>query len=280
VLGLSGLEPRDVTLLRRARDTGEADLWYFPPGIPHSIQGLGPDGAEFLLVFDDGDFSEYGTVLLSDIVTHTPKEVLAKNFGMSKESVGQMFNGELFIFQAAVPDSLQEDQRIAAGRLGASPHDFSFRTRQQTPTKKTRGGEVLIVDSSTFKASTTIAAAIVTIHPGGMRELHWHPNADEWQYFISGRGRMTVLATGHRARTMDFEGGDVGYVQNTLPHYIENTGNTDLRFLEMFKASRYQDLSLSEWLAHTPPELVMAHLNIDKTAYEAIPKEKAVILPE
>ena len=262
------------------RDTGEADLWYFPPGIPHSIQGLGPDGAEFLLVFDDGDFSEYGTVLLSDIVTHTPKEVLAKNFGTSKESVGQMFNGELFIFQAAVPDSLQEDQRIAAGRLGASPHDFSFRTRQQTPTKKTRGGEVLIVDSSTFKASTTIAAAIVTIHPGGMRELHWHPNADEWQYFISGRGRMTVLATGHRARTMDFEGGDVGYVQNTLPHYIENTGNTDLRFLEMFKASRYQDLSLSEWLAHTPPELVMAHLNIDKTAYEAIPKEKAVILPE
>ena len=91
---------------------------------------------------------------------------------------------------------------------------------------------------------------------------------------------MTVLATGHRARTMDFEPGDVGYVQHTLPHYIENTGSTDLKLLEMFKSSRYQDLSLSEWLAHTPPELVMAHLNIDKTAYEAIPKEKAVILPE
>src|SRR5229473_6662739 len=54
------------------RDTQKGDLWYFPPGIPHSIQGLGPDGGEFLLVFDDGSFSEYETVLLSDIAAHTP----------------------------------------------------------------------------------------------------------------------------------------------------------------------------------------------------------------
>ena len=91
---------------------------------------------------------------------------------------------------------------------------------------------------------------------------------------------MTVLAPGHRARTMNFSPGDVGYVQQSLPHYVENTGNTDLKFLEMFKTGHYQDLSLSEWLTHTPPELVMAHLNIDKAAYQAIPKQKAVILPE
>jgi oxalate decarboxylase len=138
---------------------------------------------------------------------------------------------------------------------------------------------VLIVDSNTFKASTTVAAAIVTLRPGGLRELHWHQNADEWQYYISGKGRMTVVDTGARARTMDFQAGDVGYVQQTLAHYIQNTGNDDLRFLEMFKASRYEDLSLSAWLAHTPPELVMAHLNINRQTYDAIPKEKPVIMP-
>jgi oxalate decarboxylase len=79
---------------------------------------------------------------------------------------------------------------------------------------------------------------------------------------------------------MDFEAGDVGYVQQTLPHYIENTGNTDLKFLEMFRSSFYQDLSLSEWLTHTPPELVMAHLNIDKTTLDVIPRDEAVIMPE
>jgi oxalate decarboxylase len=261
------------------RDTREGDLWYFPTGIPHSIQGLGPDGAEFLLVFDDGAFSEFATVLLSDLMAHTPREVMAKNFGIAQPSLDNIRQEELFIFKAPVPGPLAADQKAAAGTLGPSPNDFSFQTRQQKSTKATKGGEVLIVDSNTFKVSTTIAAAIVTVHPGGMRELHWHQNADEWQYYISGKGRMTVLATGARARTMDFEAGDVGYVQQTLPHYIENTGNTDLRFLEMFKAGHYQDLSLSEWLAHTPPELVMAHLNIDKATYDAIPKDKLVITP-
>jgi oxalate decarboxylase len=261
-------------------DVKEGDLWYFPTGIPHSIQGLAPDGCEFLLVFDDGHFSEYDTVLLSDWMAHTPKEIVSKNFGVAPQALKNFPHEELFIFQAEIPPPLAVDQKTAAGALGASPHDFAFRTMQQPATKRTKGGEVRIVDSSTFKISTTIAAAIVTVHPGGLRELHWHPNADEWQYFISGKGRMTVFGTGGSALTADFQAGDVGYVQQTLPHYIENTGDTDLRFLEMFKSSFYQDLSLSEWLTHTPPELVMAHLGIDKATFDAIPRDKSVLMPE
>src|SRR5216683_2966832 len=259
-------------------DVKQNDLWYFPSGIPHSIQGLDPDGTEFMLVFDDGDFSESETVLLSDSMAHLPPEVLSKNFGVAELALKNLPKQELFIFQTAVPGSLEADQRAAAGALGKSPSDFAFRTMEMPPTKRTKGGEVRIVDSSTFKVSTNVAMAMVTVHPGGMRELHWHPNADEWQYYISGKGRMTVVATGNKARTMDFQAGDVGYVQQTLLHYIENTGDTDLVFLEMFKSSHYQDLSLSEWLAHTPPELVMAHLRIDKATFDAIPREESVIV--
>jgi oxalate decarboxylase len=118
----------------------------------------------------------------------------------------------------------------------------------------------------------------VTVHPGCMREMHWHQNADEWQYYIGGKARMTVVGAGSRARTMDFEPGDVGYVEKTLPHYIENTGGEDLRYLEVFRAARFEDLSFSEWLSHTPAELVMAHLNIDRRAYERFPKEKKVVI--
>jgi oxalate decarboxylase len=260
-------------------DVKKDDLWYFPSGIPHSIQGLDPDGAEFMLVFDDGNFSEAETVLLSDSMAHLPREVLSKNFGVAEQVLKNLPKQELFIFQTEVPGSLEADQKTAAGALGKSPMDFAFRTMEMPPTKRTKGGEVRIVDSSKFKVSTTVAMAMVTIHPGGLRELHWHPNADEWQYYISGKGRMTVVATGNRARTMDFQAGDVGYVEKTLLHYIENTGDTDLVFLEMFKSSFYQDLSLSEWLAHTPPELVMAHLRIDKATFDAIPKEEVVVMP-
>jgi oxalate decarboxylase len=261
-------------------DVKEGDLWFFPTGIPHSIQGLAPDGCEFLLVFDDGNFSEYETVLLSDWMAHTPPEVIAKNFGVTPNALANLPKKELFIFQADVPPALDEDRRTAAGALGPSPIDFAFRATQAAPTKRNRSGEVRIVDSSTFKVSTAIAAAIVTVKPGGLRELHWHPNADEWQYFFAGKGRMTVFATGGRARTTDFETGDVGYIQKTLPHYVENTGTTDLKFLEMFKSSYYQDLALSEWLAHTPPELVAAHLRLDKATLDALPQEKTVTMPE
>src|ERR1700683_307222 len=260
-------------------DVKENELWFFPPGIPHSIQGLAPDGCEFLLVFDDGNFSEYETVLLTDWMAHTPTDVVAKNFGVSEKSLANMPKKEKFIFQTAVPGSLAEDKRIAAGTLGPSPIDFAFRTMDIPPTRSNKSGDVRIIDSKNFKVTTT-SAAIVTVKPGGVRELHWHPNADEWQYFYAGKGRMTVFTTGGRARTMDFETGDVGYIQRTLPHYIENTGTTDLKFLEMFKSSFYQDLALSEWLSHTPPELVAAHLHFDKATLDALPREETITMPD
>jgi oxalate decarboxylase len=259
-------------------DVGKNDLWFFPSGVPHSIQGLNPDGCEFMLVFDDGEFSESETVLLSDAMAHLPPEVLSKNFGIGEQAFQNVPKEELFILQADVPGGLEADQKAAAGALGKSPKDFAFRMKEMPPTKQTKGGEVRIVDSSNFKVATT-AMAMVTVRPGGLRELHWHPNADEWQYFIAGKGRMTVVATGNKARTMDFQEGDVGYVQKSLLHYVENTGDADLVFLEIFKADRFQDLSFSEWLAHTPPELVMAHLNIDRATYDAIPKNGGVVMP-
>ena len=256
------------------------DTWYFPRGHGHAVQNLGQEEAHFILVFDDGGFSEYETVLLTDWMAHTPHDVLSANFGVSQQAMEKMPRREKFIFQAAVPGSLADDQKVAAGGRGISSQDFAFRTGQMPVTKRTKGGEVRIVDSSKFKVSTTIAAAIVTVHPGGIRELHWHPNADEWQYFMSGKGRMTVFATGGRARTMDFEAGDVGYIQKTLPHYVQNTGDTDLKFLEMFKSNVYQDLALSEWLTHTPPELVLAHLGIDNATLDAIPRDEVVVMPK
>src|SRR5258705_5109591 len=260
-------------------DVKKNDLWYFPSGIPHSIQGLDPDGTEFMLVFDDGDFSESETVLLSDSMAHLPREVLSKNFGVAEPAFKNLPKQEVFIFQTAVPGTLDADQKAPAGALGKSSSDFAFRTMEMPPTKRTKGGEVRIVDSSKFNVSKTVAMAMVTVRPGGLRELHWHPNADEWQYYISGKGRMTVVATGNRARTMDFQTGDVGHVEKTLLNYIENTGDTDLIFLEMFKSSFYQDLSLSEWLAHTPPELVMAHLNVDRATLAAMPRDWLLMVP-
>ena len=134
------------------------------------------------------------------------------------------------------------------------------------------------MDSKVFPISTTVAMAAVTLKPGGIRELHWHPNADEWQYYVKGKGRMNLFAAGNRSRTMDVQAGDVGYVPITEGHYIENTGTEDLIFLEIFKSSYYSDLSFNEWITHTPAALVMSHLKIDQATYDAVRKNKEVIL--
>ncbi len=264
------------------QDVGPDDLWFFPTGTPHSIQGLAPDGAEFVLVFDDGKFSEGNTTLLSDWTRHTPPEVLAKNWGVKETALEPVYhvppNGR-YIFQAPVPGPLEQDQHAASGPAGLSPVAFHFAMSKMAPTKRSKSGEVRVVDARNFPASAGIAAAHVIVKPGGLRELHWHQNADEWQYYIQGKGRMTVFFNGSKARTADFNAGDVGYVPRTLGHYVENTGDTDLIFLEMFKSDRFQELSLSEWVTHTPPELITQHVGIGKDVLDAIPKGRPEIVP-
>lgn len=255
-------------------DVGVGDLWYFPEGIPHSIQGLA-DGCEFLLAFDDGAFSENSTFSLSDWFMHTPREVLAKNFGVSVQDFNNIPTHELYIFQSSVPGPLSSDR--VANPAGSVPRAFSHHMLAQEPIR-TKHGTVRIIDSTNFPVSTNIAAALVEVEPGGMRELHWHPNADEWQYYIEGQGRMTVFASGGKARTFDYQAGDVGYVPFAMGHYIENTGETPLRFLELFKCDHYADLSLNQWLALTPPELVRAHLNLNKNVLQALQKEKRPVV--
>ena len=76
-----------------------------------------------------------------------------------------------------------------------------------------------------------------------MREMHWHPNTDEWQYYIEGEARMGVFAASGQARTFDFLPDHVGYVPFAMGHDIENTGKTTLRLLEIFKSDYYADVS-------------------------------------
>lgn len=258
-------------------DVGKGDLWYFPAGYPHSLQGLGPDGTEFLLVFDQGLFSEDTTLLLSDWLRHTPPSVLAKNFKLPASDIKKLPDRNLYIFPSDVPPSLAQDKAAVGGRQVESPYQYTFRMEAMTPTKETSGGSARIVDSRNFTAAKNIAAGMLTIKPGALRELHWHPNASEWQYWIAGKGRMTVFNS-DGAHTMDFNANDVGFVPKVAGHYIENTGNTDVVVLEMFKASEFQDVSLNNWLRHLPPEMVTAHLNLDAETISKIPSEKLEII--
>jgi len=255
---------------------GPGDLWYFPPGIPHSLQATAddPDGSEFLLVFDNGDFSEDSTFLLTDWLAHTPLSVIAKNFQTDMSAFSGIPAQQLYIFPDTPP---ADDAQAPPSPQGQIPSPFTFSFSQVKPTQYS-GGTAKIADSSSFQVSTTISVAEVTVEPGAMRELHWHPTQDEWTFFLEGQGRVTLFAASSNARTFNFQGGDVGYVPASFGHYVENTGNATLRFLEIFNADRFQDVSLSQWLALSPPELVKAHLQISDETFSHFNKTKQVVV--
>ena len=103
-------------------------------------------------------------------------------------------------------------------------------------------------------------------------------NQCDRQFWISGKGRMTVFFPVDNARTVDFHSNDVGFVPSNAGHYIENTGDTDVVFLEMFAASTFQDVSLNQWLRRLPEQMVQAHLGFDSAALAKIPAERPRVL--
>jgi mannose-6-phosphate isomerase-like protein (cupin superfamily) len=101
------------------------------------------------------------------------------------------------------------------------------------------GGAQWRVTANEFPISTTLSASVLEIEPGAMRELHWHPHADEWQYYLEGAAEMAVyLGMGHTV-IEQFVTGDIGYVPTGAGHYIRNIGS------HLARAARIQSRALS-----------------------------------
>ncbi len=254
-------------------DIFEKDLWFFPKGLPHSIQALA-QGCEFLLAFDDGTFSEDGTLLLSDFLSHIPPDVIAKNFGWDAATVDLLPKSEMYIFPGTTPGPLEDDVPEGA-TVGQTPYTFHMSKLEPTICP---GGQVTIVDSTTFPV-TTISCALIEVDEGGMRELHWHPNQDEWQFFLEGQARMTVFDTGSIARTFNYVAGDVGSVPMANGHYVENIGDGPMRYLALFNHPKFEEVSLQQWLANLPPQLVKSHLGLPDEIIANLKKERQSIVP-
>ena len=257
-------------------DFAAGDVWYFPRGHGHSIQGLGPGACQFILVFDNGYFSEFGTFSITDWLAHTPPEVLAKNLGVPAATFASFPKREVYLVKGPVPSPLPADP--AAGSLNAGPLTHRFQLLAQRP-ETYAGGTMRIVSERQFPISATMTGALLRIKPGGLRELHWHPNADEWQYYVRGRGRMTVFGSHGRARTEEFAAGDVGYVPQGYGHYIENPGSEELEVVLVLNNGIYESISLTAWMAANPVQTLATNFGVPEKTFAGFPRRPA-IMPE
>ncbi|KAF7173976.1 hypothetical protein CNMCM5623_006246 [Aspergillus felis] len=258
-------------------DMSEGDVWFFPPGVPHSIQAL-DTGVEFLLVFDDGSFSEDNTFLASEVFAHNPKEVLAKDLGVPITAFENIPEDELYIFPGTpAPKDIEAQNVSTAAGVVPRTQSYSYHFSEQ-PAHEVAGGSVKIVDPVTFPIASNFSAAVVTVKPGGMREIHWHPSSDEWTFFIRGQGRATLFSAPSTATTFDYRAGDVGYFPRSNSHYIENTGDEDLLFLEVLQADKFTDIALGQWIASTPRQIVADTLKLSNETLSKLKTDKQYVV--
>ena len=256
-------------------DFGPGDTWYFPRGHGHALQATSPNGCHFLLGFDNGHFSEYGTFSITDWIATAPPAVVARSLGISASAVAQFPKKEVYIGPGRVPPPGTENLRDGA----MQPSQFSHKYRlDHQPPRVFPGGREFVVSSKEFPLQTTLTAVRMDLQPGAMQELHWHPHADEWHYYVKGRARVGVFGSHGRTRTEEFGPGHVGFIQQGYGHYIEQIGDEPTEILILFNSGEYQAISLASWLGGNPSTLLEDNFSLSKSAVEQLPKRDRGIL--
>ena len=143
--------------------------------------------------------------------------------------------------------------RPAKGAPRARPRPASFRCRQELPG---------------FRCGWSA---------GTLRELHWHANAAEWAYVVSGNCRITVYSPSGKGETLDFGPGDVWYFPRGHGHSIQGIGPGDCHFILLFDNgyfSEFATFSFSDWIGHTPCEVLAKNLKLPESTLEKLPTKE------
>jgi oxalate decarboxylase len=255
-------------------DFEPGDVWYFPRGHGHMLECLGDEPCHFVLIFDNGYFSEFGTFSITDWIGHTPTELLAKNFGLPASTFEGFPKKEVYFAKGAVPP---EKQSTPLQGWRQSPVTHKFKLLEQQPHRIYEGGREWRVDSTNFPISKTVTGVILELEPGALRELHWHPTADEWQYVFEGNITVTMFGSHGKWRKEVLEQGDVGYIPQGYGHSIENVGDKKCRVLIGFNSGEYQTIDLSQWIAGNPLDVLATNFGQPASLFEKFPKRDVFI---
>ena len=254
---------------------GPGDTWYFPRGHGHALQGLGPGECHFLLGFDNGHFSEFGTFSITDWLAAAPRSVVARTLGIPESALDQFPRKELYIGPGKVPERAIEPLRDPTLQPPQSSHKYRL---DMQPPRTFPGGREFLVSSKEFPIQTTLTAVRMDLQPGALRELHWHPHADEWQFYVRGKARVGVFGSHGRTRVEEFGPNDVGFIQQGYGHYIEHIGEDPTEIIILFNSGVYEEISLANWLGGNPVSLLETNFGVPKSLIDQMPRRERGIL--
>ncbi len=229
------------------------DIWYFAKGHGHAIQTIGDKPCNLMLAFDDGAFApDNGAFSITDWIGLSPKDMLALEFGVPKDVFDAFPKGETFIQSGPI---LAPEDALEAARPKESTHRFRL-TRDAKSARDFDGGTFRLATANEFPVSKTMSGGAMTLKPGVLRKLHWHPNSDEMIYFLRGKGQVALFGSGGRGKVAEFGPGDVAYIPMGFGHAIRNVGDEDLEMVQVWDSGQFEEIQLDKWVRSSPRYLL------------------------
>lgn len=155
--------------------------------------------------------------------------------------------------------------------MDAKTHHFSLGSI--TPQTEKPGGTRTDVTSRELQTLEGMSLSLLTLYSLGVREPHWHPNANELSYCLEGKGLMTVFSPGNIHDTFTVEKGEIVFIPKNYLHHIENIGDSPLSFLVCFNHESPEDVGLSALTSVMPDSILGATFGVNPQFFEKMKKD-------
>lgn len=251
----------------------EGDIYCIPVGFAHSLTCLGTEPCRVVAVYDDGRTVESNAFNATDWLKAEPANILTAILDVPGDQL-QRSAGAVPLISKHKP--LLTVPAGSHGMATRTAQSFRYPLTQMTPVASS-GGTFVQASKLDFPMSQTMIAAVTVLYPRGIREPHWHPNADEWDYVLSGRARITMFGGAGKSAVVEVGPGDLGYLPRNAAHAVETIGDEPFRLLSIFNSDSFQAIGASGMLIATPDELLTRNLGLPESEVSRITKEKKFI---
>jgi oxalate decarboxylase len=235
------------------------EVFFIPSGALHSIENVGEETAEVLLVFSHEDVEDFN---LSSTLGVFSNEVLGNTWGVEASVFDTLKRPGKSVFAAL------RDGQVTIPEKVSSPYHYSLEAEK--PVLANSGGSVHMAKENVWPIAQKLALYSLRLTGSGMREPHWHPETAELGYVAQGRGRMTIYSPSGEVDTYIMEEGDIYFIPKAYPHHIENLEESDLHLLIFFDQGMPRDIGFTGSISSYPAELLIAVTKCD--LFRGLPK--------
>ncbi len=238
------------------------EIVFVPMGFLHHIENIGDGPLKMLICFDHERPEDLN---FSAGVSAMPDHILADTFNQRPD----FFNG---LKKSAEGVFISQRDKPAIPPLPYMTDRYKMDLEAVNPQIQVKGGSVKMSNGFLLQTLNGISVYSVLLKPKGAREPHWHPNADELNYLISGTARITLVSPGGNVETFDMKSGDLSFMPHGYLHHIENTGTSDAQFVIFFNHIAPSDIGFSGCVGAYSNEALASLFGVPASRFNLLPK--------